>query len=144
MHDIGKIGIPDNILMKPGKLTPAEWEVMKTHAEIGANIIGGYEIKSPLLDMARRLAGSHHEKWDGSGYPLGLSGEDIPIEGRITAIADVFDALVSKRVYKQSWSIEEAIEHIKSLSGTQFDPAIVSAFLAIKSEIIVVLDTWPE
>ena len=129
MHDIGKIGIPDAILQKPGKLTPDEWEIMKTHASVGATIIG--EDNSSLLKIARTIALCHHEKWDGSGYPNGLAGEAIPVEARIVAIADVFDALTSTRPYKKSWSIDDATAYIKNESGKHFDPDLVQAFIQV-------------
>jgi putative two-component system response regulator len=134
MHDVGKMGIPDAILQKPGKLTPAEWEIMKQHARIGAEIIG--EDKSTLLQMARRIALCHHEKWDGSGYPQGLAREAIPIEARIVALADVFDALTSKRPYKEPWTIEATTHYIEAESGKQFDPELVTAFHIALPEII--------
>lgn len=134
MHDIGKIGIPDAILQKPGKLTPDEWEIMKTHASVGATIIG--EDNSSLLKIARTIALCHHEKWDGSGYPNGLAGEAIPVEARIVAIADVFDALTSTRPYKKSWSIEDATAYIEEESGKHFDPDLVSAFIAALPKIL--------
>ena len=126
MHDVGKIGIPDRILLKPGKLDPDEWEIMKTHADIGAQILGNQS--SELMDMARSIAQYHHEKWDGSGYPKGLKGEDIPIEGRIAAICDVFDALTSSRPYKKAWSVEEAVAYINENAGSHFDPELVRIF----------------
>jgi putative two-component system response regulator len=125
MHDVGKMGIPDAILQKPGRLTPDEWEIMKQHARIGAEIIG--EDKSSLLQTARRIALSHHEKWDGSGYPQGLVGEAIPVEARIVALADVFDALTSKRPYKEPWTVEATMDYIVAHSGKQFDPELVKA-----------------
>lgn len=127
MHDIGKIGIPDHILLKPGKLESNEWEIMKTHVTIGADILSGDD--SDLLIMARDIAITHHEKWDGSGYPNGLKGEKIPLVGRITAIADVFDALTSVRPYKKAWPISEAVEYIKGESGKHFDPYLVERFI---------------
>ena len=139
MHDIGKIGIPDNILLKPGKLTEEEFEVMKTHVTIGAQILS--DPSSRLVELAHIVAISHHEKWDGSGYPYGLSGTDIPLEGRLAAITDVFDALTSTRPYKEAWSVEEAMDHIMSQSGKHFDPdlpplmqQILPKLLAIKAE----------
>lgn len=134
MHDIGKIGIPDRILLKNGKLDAEEWEIMKTHAEIGSDILSGSD--SSLLIMAARIAISHHEKWDGSGYPKGLCGEEIPIEGRICAICDVFDALTSERPYKPAWSIEAALGYIKQSSGQHFDPHLVGLFESILDEIL--------
>lgn len=127
MHDIGKIGIPDAILLKPGKFTPDEWEVMKTHATIGARLLDGDN--SRLMRMARDIALTHHEKWDGSGYPEGLAAEAIPMAGRIAALADVFDALTSDRPYKRSWGVEEAVEFIQKNSGSHFDPMLVELFL---------------
>lgn len=134
MHDIGKIGIPDNILLKPGKLDPDEWEIMKTHVNIGADLLDGTDI--PLLVMARNIALSHHEKWDGSGYPKGLSGENIPIEGRICAICDVFDALTSQRPYKKAWPVEEAVAFVRSQKGKHFDPDLVELFESILNEVL--------
>jgi putative two-component system response regulator len=127
MHDIGKIGIPDRILLKPGKLDPAEWEIMKTHTTIGAEILSGHS--SELLGMAREVALSHHERWDGTGYPSGVRGEDIPLVGRVVALADVFDALTSERPYKKAWSVEEAVTEVRRSSGTHFDPRLVEAFM---------------
>lgn len=126
MHDVGKIGIPDHILKKPGALTDEEWHVMKQHVKIGADIVGEHE--SDLLKLVRELVMTHHERWDGNGYPDGLSGEDIPISGRITAIADVFDALTDERPYKKAWPVEEAVSFIIESSGTWFDPEMVEAF----------------
>jgi putative two-component system response regulator len=140
MHDIGKIGIADRILLKPGKLSDEEYAEMKKHAEIGAEILANSH--SRLIQLAHSVALSHHEKWDGSGYPRGLKGENIPIEGRIVAIADVFDALTSERPYKKAWSVEDALEFIKSQSGKHFDPALpplieqeLSEILAIKAQL---------
>lgn len=127
MHDIGKIGIPDAILLKPGSLTSAEFEQMKQHTVIGAQILSNSS--SPLLQLAHKLAIEHHEKWDGTGYPNGLKGEEISIEGRIVAIADVFDALTSKRPYKEAWGIQETIEHMKGQSGKHFDPKLIDLFI---------------
>lgn len=140
MHDVGKIGIPDHILLKPGKLTPEEFTIMKTHAEIGANILAGHN--SPLLQLAETIAATHHEKWDGSGYPRGLKGEAIPLEGRIVAIADVFDALTSSRPYKQAWSVEAAMSYVQDNSGIHFDPEIVVHFQKILPDILVIKDQF--
>jgi len=129
MHDVGKIGIPDNILRKPGKLDAEEWNKMQTHAEIGAQIIGDHT--APLLKLSRIIALSHHEKWDGSGYPYGIAGEDIALEGRIVAIADVFDALTSERPYKKAWTVEDAVQLIEENSGSHFDPSLVPLFLNV-------------
>ncbi len=134
MHDIGKIGIPDHILLKPGKLSPEEWTVMKTHPTIGAEIIGEHD--SDLLRLARTVALNHHERWDGSGYPRGLAKEAIPLEGRIVALADVFDALTSERPYKKAWKAEDAGDYIRAQSGTAFDPHLVQLFLGLLPEII--------
>ncbi|MBO9643029.1 MULTISPECIES: HD-GYP domain-containing protein [Pseudacidovorax] len=123
MHDIGKIGIPDAILQKPGSLTPDERTVMMAHPVIGADILGNHP--SRLFQLARTIALTHHEKWDGSGYPHGLAGADIPLVGRIVALADVFDALTSVRPYKPAWPVEEAMAWIQSQSGSHFDPTLV-------------------
>ncbi|EQA43395.1 response regulator receiver domain protein [Leptospira broomii serovar Hurstbridge str. 5399] len=142
MHDIGKIGIPDGILQKPGKLTPEEWEIMKKHPTIGAEIIGDHN--SALLQLAKSIAQNHHEKWDGSGYPNGLKGERIPIEARIVALADVFDALTTERPYKKAWEIPDAIQYIKTESGKHFDPSIVPIFLDQMPEILKIKERWAE
>jgi len=128
LHDVGKIGIPDHILRKPGPLTPEEFEVIKAHAAIGARILSGGRF--PLLRMAEEIALTHHERWDGTGYPQGLTGEAIPLSGRIVALADAFDAIISLRPYKGAQRIEEAITTIAAGAGTQFDPRVVDAFLA--------------
>jgi putative two-component system response regulator len=129
MHDIGKIGIPDHILLKPGKLDAPEWETMKTHTVIGAQILSGSGSK--LIQLAESIALTHHERWNGSGYPYGLKGENIPLEGRIVAICDVFDALTSERSYKKEWPIEKAVQDFKDKSGVHFDPALVNKFIEI-------------
>jgi len=134
MHDIGKIGIPDSILLKPGKLGPDEWEKMKQHTTIGAQILS--DSATDFVELGRVIALTHHEKWDGSGYPRGLVGDKIPLVGRITALADVFDALTSKRPYKDPFSIEESLEIIQSARGHHFDPQVVDAFLEKKDEIL--------
>ena len=132
LHDIGKVGIPDSILLKPGKLTSEEWEIMKTHAALGAEALELAERRSqqpiPYLEYAKDIARHHHEKWDGSGYPDQLAGEDIPFAARLMAVADVFDALVFARVYKPSWSYQKALDTIVEASGQHFDPVIVEAF----------------
>lgn len=133
-HDVGKIGIPDAILFKPATLTPEEREVMETHTIIGAQILEGTE--SRLVTMSRTVAISHHEKWDGSGYPSGLAGDDIPIVGRITAIADVYDALTNERPYKPAWTPEEAVQLIRDGAGSHFDPDAVKAFLSVVDEAV--------
>jgi len=132
MHDIGKIGIPDHILLKPGKLTPDEWAIMQRHAQIGAEIIG--EHNSELLTIARSVALTHHERWDGNGYPQGLAGEAIPIEGRIAAVCDVFDALTSTRPYKQAWTEQAAFDYVVGESGKAFDPLLVRLFIDLLPE----------
>ncbi|MBF0120225.1 MAG: two-component system response regulator [Desulfobacterales bacterium] len=134
MHDIGKIGIPDSILLKPGKLDRDEWEIMKTHTNIGAKILANSS--SNLLQFGQQIAISHHEKWDGSGYPQGLKGEKISVFGRITALADVFDALTTKRPYKDPWPVDKAIDEIRIGRGKHFDPDIVDAFEKVLPEFI--------
>jgi putative two-component system response regulator len=134
MHDIGKIGIPDRVLLKPGKLDSEEWEIMQSHVTIGGEILSGSD--SELMVTARNIALSHHEKWDGSGYPNGTSGEDIPIEGRICAICDVFDALTSERPYKEAWPIEKAMNLIREESGRHFDPTLTILFENILDDIL--------
>jgi putative two-component system response regulator len=129
LHDVGKIGIPDQILLKPGRLTSEEFDLIKSHTTIGGTILG--DSKFALLDMAREIALSHHERWDGTGYPRGLKGEVIPLSGRIVTIADVFDALTHDRPYKRAWSLEEAVVEVKKLSGHQFDPHLVDVFLSL-------------
>jgi len=129
LHDIGKIGVPDNILLAPRKLTAEEFEVVKTHTSIGAKILSGS--RSPLLRMAETIAWAHHERWDGSGY-AGIRGPDAPLVGRITTVADVFDALTHDRPYKTAWPVEEAIAEISEQSGRQFDPQVVEAFLLVQ------------
>ena len=142
MHDVGKIGIPDAILRKPGKLDDAEWRVMREHSRIGAQIIGEHDCG--LLQLAHNIALHHHEKWDGSGYPCNLSGERIPLEARIVAIADVFDALTSVRPYKPAWSVEQAVELIRSEAGRHFDPQLVPLFVDCLPQLLEVRDRWAE
>ena len=136
MHDIGKIGIPDAILQKPGRLTPEEFEVMKTHATIGADMLTGND--SELLWLAQTIAHTHHEKWDGTGYPRGLAGEAIPLAGRIVAVADVFDALTSSRPYKRAWPVADAVAYIKEHAGRHFDPQVTEHFEHRLTEILVI------
>ncbi|MTJ80539.1 MAG: response regulator [Telmatospirillum sp.] len=126
LHDVGKIGIADSILLKPGRLDDREWVEMRTHPERGATIIG--DRNSAMMRMAARIALSHHEKWDGSGYPHGLRGTDIPFESRIVALADVYDALTSARPYKMAWPIETVISYIRDQAGSHFDPQMIPAF----------------
>ncbi|NML61349.1 response regulator [Massilia sp. RP-1-19] len=142
MHDVGKIGIPDRILQKAGPLDADEWRVMRTHAAIGAEIIG--EHRTGMLALARSVALTHHEKWDGSGYPNGLAGDAIPLEGRIVAIADVFDALTSVRPYKAAWTIEAAIEYLQLQKGRHFDGRLVDLFLQHMPAIRAIRDRWAE
>lgn len=156
LHDVGKIGVPDDILLKPGRLTPEEfermqkhtlfgrkiveqmsereWEKLRQHVQIGCRILDAP--RSPLLMMASRIALTHHERWDGSGYPLGLAGDDIPIEGRITAVADVFDALSSVRPYKPSYPVDKCFSILKAESGSHFDPKVVDAFLSQRDQVV--------
>lgn len=156
LHDMGKIGIPDAILLKPGKLTPSEYELMQQHSEIGNQTLSPFSVdemrrfmdhtmvgkeilsggESPLLRLAARIALTHHEKWDGTGYPLGLQGENIPLEGRITAVADVFDALSSARPYKKAFSLEQCFEMLEAERGKHFDPKVLDAFFACKPEVL--------
>jgi len=142
LHDVGKLAIPDCILLKPGKLTSDEFEVMKTHAALGARLLSSGS--SPVLQMAAVIAATHHERWDGGGYPKGLSGEAIPLVGRIVAVADVFDALTHDRPYKRAWSVEDAIAEIGRGAGGQFDPRVVTAFLALRDSLASVLDNLYE
>jgi hypothetical protein len=129
LHDLGKIAIPDSILLKPGRLEPEEFEVVKTHAVLGARVLA--EGDSEVLAVAEWIARSHHERWDGDGYPDGLTGEAIPLVARVVAVADVFDVLVHERPYKEAWSVEDAAREIRSGAGTQFDPDVVAAFDAL-------------
>ena len=133
MHDIGKIGVPDHILLKPAKLTPDEFEIIKSHPGIGAEIIGDHDAE--VLKMAKDVALTHHEKWNGSGYPQGLAGCDIPLVGRIVAIVDVFDALTCIRPYKTAWPVEMALELISNEAGQHFDPELVRLFLGEEAEV---------
>jgi len=156
LHDVGKIGVPDDILLKPGKLDPdeyefiqrhgnfgkrilepmpdSEWRVFRSHTETGASIMN--HSNSPIIRTASRIAVTHHERWDGTGYPLGLAGEDIPIEGRITAVADVFDALSSKRPYKPAFPLEKCFSIMLDARGQHFDPEVLDAFLNCKDEVV--------
>jgi len=140
MHDVGKIGIPDSILLKPGKLSRDEWQVMQQHPKIGAQIIGNHD--SALLNLARETALFHHEKWDGSGYPHAIFGEEIPVSARIAAISDVFDALTSERPYKAAWSVDRAVELLKEESERHFDPSIVEIFIENLDEIIIIKERY--
>ena len=142
MHDVGKIGIPDSILKKAGCLDPDERQVMRTHTTIGADIIGHHA--HGLLAMARNVALTHHEKWDGTGYPAGLAGEDIPFEGRIVAVVDVFDALTSRRPYKQAWPVERAVDFLRDQRGKQFDAALVDLFLSRMPDVREIMVHWAD
>ena len=142
MHDLGKIGIPDLILLKPAKLNPQEWEIMKQHTVIGARILNGSDAE--FIRLGETIALSHHEKWDGSGYPGGLKGKQIPITGRITAIVDVFDALTSKRPYKEAFSVEKSLNLIREGKGSHFDPDIVDAFFALQDDIQMIMKQYDD
>jgi len=147
LHDIGKIGIPDNILLKPGPLSKEEFNEMKRHPTYGRNaLVDPCKIlgSNSFLQSAIEIAHAHHEKWDGSGYPLGLKGEEIPLPGRIMAIADVYDALISKRVYKEAFSHEKTCELIVKGKGSQFDPDLIDAFLKIEDKFIEIADNFAD
>lgn len=140
MHDTGKLGIPDSILCKPGKLTESEWVIMKTHTSIGHSILS--RSQAPIFRLAAEIALSHHERWDGTGYPQGLAGESIPESARIVAIADVFDALTMRRPYKEPWPIERVIDTIRTSAGNHFEPRLVEVFLGIVPDVLAIMDTW--
>ena len=140
MHDLGKIGIPDHVLLKPGRFDASERAIMERHCEIGARILTGVE--TPLTVLARTIAISHHEKWDGSGYPNRLAGEDIPLEGRITAICDVFDALLSSRPYKQGWALDKVEAFLREQAGQHFDPTLIGIFLAHLPDFVAIRDQF--
>ena len=142
MHDVGKIGIPDRILQKPGPLDPEEWKVMQSHVTIGAEIIGKHD--GGMLALASQIALTHHEKYDGSGYPQGLRGDAIPLAGRIVAIADVFDALTSVRPYKKAWTEQEALDFLREQKGRHFDPALVDLFIEQMPAVRAVQQRWAE
>lgn len=146
LHDIGKVGIPDRILLKPGKLTEAEFEIMKTHTTLGRDAIEHAEkqlgTKVEFLSMAKEIALSHQEKWDGSGYPQGLKGEDIPLSARLMAMADVFDALISKRVYKEAMPVDQALEIMINGKGKHFDPELIDALLEIQDQLIEIASRY--
>lgn len=133
MHDVGKIGIPDAILLKPGRLSAAEWDIMRQHAEIGYRMLDGSSV--PVMQMAARIALAHHERWDANGYPARLSGEQIPLEARIVSICDVYDALRSRRPYKDPWSVDQTLQWVLQQSGAAFDPAVVRAFEQIQPHV---------
>ena len=142
MHDAGKIGISDSILLKPGALTDDEWTAMKLHSEIGGELLSGG--KSRLLRVAEEIALTHHERWDGTGYPKGLKGEEIPLDGRIVCVCDVFDALVSERPYKKAWSVEDALSEISEWAGRQFDPWLADLFVGLEPELKRIVATVRE
>jgi len=142
MHDIGKVGIPDAILKKPGPLSDEEWVIMKSHPKIGYTILS--KSNTPLFSMASDVAMFHHEKWNGTGYPRGLKGEDIPESARIVAVADVFDALTMKRPYKDAWPMEQAVEEIAKSSGSHFDPEITRCFLSVEKAIRSTKQIWDQ
>jgi len=142
MHDVGKIGIPDNILLKPGRLDEAEFALIRQHPIIGADILGRYD--STLMHMARSVALTHHEKWDGTGYPNALKAEAIPIEGRIVAIVDVFDALTTVRPYKGAWSVEDSVNHLLAERGKHFEPGLVDHFVRVLPEILSIKERFAE
>lgn len=142
MHDIGKIGTPDRILLKPGKLDPDEWEIMKQHAINGGQILEGSE--AGFITLGEVIALTHHEKWDGSGYPKGLKSKEIPLVGRIVAIGDVFDALTSKRPYKEPFSLEKSYSIIRESRGNHFDPEVVDAFFAVEDEILSIKEKYED
>src|SRR5690606_3342016 len=136
LHDLGKIGLPDAILLKPGRLSPAEFEGGKAHPTIGTRILSGSRFA--VLKLAEEIAWTHHERWDGTGYPRGLKGEEIPLAGRIVAAADIFDALTHERPYKPAWSVEDALAELERLAGTHLDPRVVEAAVeVIRSELAV-------
>ena len=142
MHDTGKIGIPDSILRKPGPLDEEEWSIMRTHCKIGYDILSKND--ETVFQLAAEIALYHHEKWDGSGYPNGLSGENIPESARIVAITDVFDALTMARPYKEPWPVEKALANIQNGAGQHFDPEMVKCFFDIQSELMIVKEQWAE
>lgn len=142
MHDIGKIGIPDRILQKPDKLDDGEWEVMRKHPKFGAEILG--EHSSELLEMARLVALTHHEMWNGQGYPNGLKGEEIPLVGRIVTLADIFDALTTERPYKKAWKVDATLDFIRDKSGEIFDPDLVEIFMGIVPQILEIKEKYGE
>lgn len=148
LHDIGKIGIPDAILHKPGRLDEHEWDIMKTHASIGENVLSAasreHEIDSQLIKLATEIAGGHHENWDGSGYPRGLTRKTIPLSARIMAVADTYDALISERVYKNEWTHEQAVQEIIAKRGNRFDPDVVDAFLMEAAQFQVIAQKYKD
>lgn len=142
MHDVGKVGIEDSILLKPGKLSAEEFEIMTTHTTIGYNILK--DSRSNMLQEASLVALYHHEKYDGTGYPKRLKGQEIPLNSRIVAVADVFDALTSERSYKKAWDIEEALKYIKGSSGTHFAPECVDAFISDFNRVLTIKEQYKD
>lgn len=142
MHDIGKVGIPDSILLKQGQLTDDEWSVMQSHSEIGSRILENHT--SPLMLAAKEIALSHHEKWDGSGYPHNLKGNDIPVNARLVIIADIFDALTIERPYKKAWAIDKAVDYIKSEAGTFFEPELIKVFSDVLPEFLTIREKFKD
>ena len=142
LHDIGKIGVPDRVLNKPGKLDQDEWEIMKNHAQIGYQLL--HKSDKRVLQLAATISNQHHEKWDGSGYPSGLKQEEIHIAGRIVGLADVLDALVSRRCYKEAWTFEDAIVHVSEQRGKHFDPRLVDLLLERLDEVKVIYQKYPD
>lgn len=142
MHDIGKIAIPDEVLLKPGKLIGKEWTTMQSHTSVGAEILGSYD--SRLMEVASIIAKTHHERWDGQGYPQGLKGEEIPLYTRIVSVCDVFDALTSQRPYKVAWPVAKAMEYLQEHSGSQFDPGVVREFVTIIDQVLEVCQKFPD
>ncbi|MBF0455348.1 MAG: response regulator [Magnetococcales bacterium] len=142
LHDVGKIGIPDHILLKPGKLTAEEFELIKGHAKMGYDIIG--KQSADILNMGALIAYTHHEKWNGSGYPRGLKGEEIPLAGRLCAVSDVFDALTSVRPYKKGWSVEDALALISREAGAHFDPRLAKLFIGLRPEIVEIMEQYQD
>ncbi len=140
MHDAGKIGIADDILLKPGTLNNSEWEEMKSHSLMGSELLSGSNSK--VMQLAETIAKTHHERWDGTGYSQGLQGEEIPLCGRIVCLCDVFDALVSERPYKRAWSVDEAMEEIIQWRGTHFDPVLTDKFIELKPKIKEIINKW--
>jgi putative two-component system response regulator len=138
LHDVGKIAIPGALLLKPGKLSPIEFEQVKTHTTAGAGLLTFSGL--PLLRIARQIALTHHERWDGTGYPSGLRGQEIPLSGRIVALADVFDALTHERPYKRAWPVEQALAELCRLRGTQFDPDVLDAFLDLHTSGLLIVE----
>jgi putative two-component system response regulator len=140
MHDVGKLGVPDHVLLKRGKLDEDEWKIMRAHTTMGANILSGSA--APVLQLGEKIALSHHEKWDGSGYPHGLEGEAIPTEGRICSVVDFFDALTMDRPYRKAVANAEVIATMRTLAGTHFDPRVLEAFLGSLTDIVAIQATY--